>query len=1470
MPPAASFPGLSNQFPITSSRQASADLKHLLRHSSNQGSPALQQQSQTPPSSGGRGLSATQQGSFATQNIHGRGVSSSDLVASFMGKPTTSHSPGNATPAMAHESHNSGVHSQPQDYLLQLLNRTVSPSSRSSPPQRQQSSQTLAPERSPLPQRPVSSVLPESSSPENRQEGTDAAGRPFSPVRQFGTHESREHTPFEPDIPSSVAHTPIEKQEESSFTYVNPFERLVASSPLQQKHSGNAAPQKETPNVTGSGLPESSRRLSGHVSPAPPIFGSAHSSLNENGHDILQSIETNTPKRGSEQNTHVEASVRGQPKSLEMLVAAWRAPDKNPYHPPFPTHWNNSPEWLAARNNAEKQEAYARKNHYERILSQRDDNHLAVEYGAQYMQNPDAEAEWVGGHSPFQMNRQNLLDIGAPTTDTETVAQALNDVGDQVSRQIERALAQQGEGEDLDENENEDEPTEADVEERLHEAAVDMKKELENDGGMEALESLLPAEVAMEVREVIEEAANGNVDGHDESADDEDSSGKGEEDLEVPVYNFPMKPFVSIDLHQTEPAPLEFRQSTITDIARLKKDFDQIDRTLATASNSYIVYAMPKPGGYRVIRQDDGLDRQVFKETKDHIFNVAISNSPPGINSSSPLETCIATAMSGKVYWTALNVAGIDNLAADNFEQHCLVFPPTPANFEIASGGQLKTRAKKSTRHPEFFAIGRGKSIQIVFPLHAQSSKFLGKDHVVDTGYFKDRTLKINMGKAGKDFTFSEDDTVITTLDKAGKLRFWDIRDLVNESNAIATALAPIEIKSPLLTFSTSVANEKFWPTSVLFVDKVKAYQKGSALRYVIVGMKQNHTLQLWDLGLGKAVQEISFPHEKESDPICSIAYHAATAIVIIGHPTRNSIYFIHLSAPKYNLQGMSQATYIERIASKDPLLQKPDSTAIMSGMREYCFSSKGQIRSIDILPMASESAADPGLFELYVMHSKGVTCLNIRKADLGWSEDMRVVSSRSAEAEGMISLRELREVVTSTFSEPSSVNGEALSSTIGKPKKKASDPATSKPKAATDPTIQIDPTAPIESALNGAAAATPPIQEKSEKRKKKKSAHAVANESLPPPAPNPPSATAAVGSTAFSPTKSRQSKETSKSSNNQTKRDMADPKQISLGVSSDFMDRELQKLRVAISAEVSATIQNDIQELGRKNEEAMKTLDAAASTKLETVLKLVSKELDQNVQRSLGLIVTQKIDQSVIPTLHNITASTLRKELPDFLSKSLLIALPAQLSLAIPQAVSKAMLDAGVQQFLLDQLATKVSASVEKQVSKHVESSVLPMVMTAVVKKVREMEKQLNNNQQQVDKIDQLTKTVESLANAVNSLAMSSQSIQDYLVNRRRSSAASKAGEGSGTEGQPQQTPEQTAAQKELKQLSLYMVSGEFEKAGVLVSISNNTVQHLANCSSGFAPIVRLSSSTSTLSAATQNSCRTAQGFWFSHFRYV
>ncbi|GJD04734.1 hypothetical protein ColKHC_13559 [Colletotrichum higginsianum] len=626
---------------------------------------------------------------------------------------------------------------------------------------------------------------------------------------------------------------------------------------------------------------------------------------------------------------------------------------------------------------------------------------------------PGSTASYASAHS-------------AADKDKETVSEAIHDIAHQADYEAQQALAraeeEQSRPEYMQDLEDMDSArTEREFEQSAHHAAQAIKKELDREENRDLLERVVSAEVAEEVREIIEEAAGHAVADSWESADqDEIVVIEEETPSPVKVFNFPMKPWISIALQDgaTEPRP-QFRDEAIMDIARLKKEFDQIDRNLYTATENYMAYGMSKAGGLRVIRQDDGKDAKIFTDTKDRIFNVAMSVTPPD-HTNIHREAIIGTGISGTVYWVQIKSGEKDHIEDAHPEQYGFALPPMASHEGgDAPGGVLKTRARTSTIHPEFFAVGRGKSINIVWPTFIMQNNLFkpGHDRVVDTERLaKQCSLKINTGKAGKDFTFSQDDSVIVSLDKSGRVKFWDVRDLTaakegSDPRAPTSAHTSLEVKEPLMTLTSTPEGEKAWPTSVLLVDKLRPYQKRCALRYMIIGMKQNHTLQLWDLALGKPVQEFNLPHSKESDAVCSVMYHPPTGMLVIGHPTRNSIYFAHLSAPKYNLKSVSQVEYIQRLVAQDTTIPQPDSTAVISGVREYSFANRGILRSLDILcnPAMAQETDEPTLFELYAMHSKGVACLLIKQAELGWTKDNKVLSPVDAVDAGVVTISKLK-----------------------------------------------------------------------------------------------------------------------------------------------------------------------------------------------------------------------------------------------------------------------------------------------------------------------------------------------------------------------------------------------------------------------------------------------------------------------------
>ncbi|KAG8526286.1 uncharacterized protein KY384_000279 [Bacidia gigantensis] len=1165
--------------------------------------------------------------STSTHSVHGRGISASDLVASIRGggsgsgsKPPT---PAQSMPRSSSQSH--------QESLLRLLNQTAVNAE-----EQRRSTPTLK-ERSPARDTPS----PAHNSPS---------------VRVFGSKENTP-TPFHPE---SLAKSPSAATNAPMFTYVNPFEQLADSSPLntQSRQKSNGISQKRQAK-----------------SPSPVAAQRpAHKKLTTTGNEVMQSIESPQPERAKDGRTQVEA----------------------------------------------------------------------------------------------------LMDIGAPSKDVETVAEALNEVGDQVHKQMEHALAE--------------------AEKKEPQTKEELPKDTLNDSNTAATN-------------------DGKLNNGD------NSSPPTWVHRDVPSYQFPMKPFVSIEIVKKS-VGLSVNGESIVNIARFKKEFDQIDRTLAAATRDFIVYGMPRNGGIRVIHQDNGLSRMLFPNTQDRVFNVVVSTVYDGPG----YQRVIATGISGTVYWATIGEPGKDLSLAD-MESGAVIFPPSAAGSESATSGQLKTRAKKSSRHPEFFGIGRGKSIQIVFPSHARDSAFFGDSSTIDTEkYFADRSLKVTTGKAGKDFAFSEDDTTIATLDKAGKLRVWDISELVDPNNSYAGKLAGIEVKTPLLTYSTTHSAEKSWPTSVHFVDKIRAYIKGIAQRFIIVGMKQNHILQLWDLCLGKAVQELSFPHSNEADAICSVVYHPNSGIIAVGHPTRNSIYLIHLSSPRYNLPPMSQAKFVQRLATKDSTLPRAEATAIMSGLREYSLADIGQLRSLEITPPAVDAAkraedeGDSQLFELYVMHSKGVTCLGFEKEDLGWSADSKALLPVDAEQEGFIKVKDLREPLGSSLDSSYSHGDSASSMKTG-------------PKSTLKETEKLSKTTPTGSSKTS---------EKSEKKKAKQASTAESNikpvvvepTSEEHRAPSPPpkalvirqqeeekQASHDAGDVSVAPILDRQTKTSS------------DIEPISLGISSELLDKEMRKIELGVSAEFDKSFQRELDALHRRLDNDRQVQTAAAGANQEAILRLVSKQLGDNVEKSLTTIVTRAIKDSVIPSISTLTANNIEKNIPSVIDQKLRHVLPSVLSSVVPEALTRMVQSDAHYRAVSEQITRNVTGIVEKEFMGTLQRSVIPsfqnLAVNAAQKIGQDTENRVRSQLQQAEvqrredagKIDQLANSVRVLSETIHQMAEAQSDFQSEILRLGQKSLQ----DGMALVRRDSPTPSESASlrvtpeQQEAEAVASAMQKGNYEEATIM-----------------------------------------------------
>ncbi|RYO81012.1 hypothetical protein DL766_009642 [Monosporascus sp. MC13-8B] len=974
---------------------------------------------------------------------------------------------------------------------------------------------------------------------------------------------------------------------------------------------------------------------------------------------------------------------------------------------------------------------------------------------------------------------------GAGEESRETVADAMSDLADKADKEaqeaIDKAVHEEVQAKISHEIQNMMRAgTDAEFQEAAEVAAKDIKQELDRKENEGVLEDTYSPRTAQAIRDIVEDAAHGPVADSWESAEADEIVVIEEEEEPTPVkvYNFPMKPWISINMQDNEEPRPQFRDEVVLDIARLKKEFDQIDRNLVSATESYMAYGMSKAGGLRVIRQDDGKDAKLFTDTKDRIFNVAVSSTPSDLNAT-PKECIIGTGISGTVYYVQIKNGEKDHLDDPHPEQYGFALPPISSQEGDTPGGVLKTRARTSSAHPDYFAVGRGKTISIIWPAYIMQNNLFkpGHDRVVDTEKLsKQCALRINTGKAGKDFTFSPDDTTIVSLDKSGRVKFWDVQDLTaadegSDPRFPMPAQTSLEVKEPLMTLNTTPEGEKAWPTSVLLLDKQRPYQKRCALRYMIVGMKQNHTLQLWDLALGKPVQEFNLPHTKESDAVCSVMYHPASGMIVVGHPTRNSIYFLHLSAPKYTIKGLSQVDYIQKLVAKDSSIPEPDSTAVISGVREYSFSNKGVLRSLDILPTpaASSDGEEPTLFELYAMHSKGVTAIWVKQKEVGWDRDNKVIAPVDATEAGLVKIAKLKELPNAFVSEAAEEPA-ALPIRIAT---RSSSKETPPPRAAyqdqSGKGAENNAAANLPSERKEAEAPITPVNQldKAEKKTRKKrekaaaAAAAAAAEKLT-------VDNAQANGVSHSPRAGPVSGKNAETRNAPSVHSAMSPESVHSAV---------KQIETGLRASLSGIIASEMKDHRTKIEAEFRGREESFNHSQQNLLHLVSSVLNENVQGVLSKIVSDQFEDNVVPAVTNTVTKTITEQLDSKIGGRVSHSIQNQMQKLLPNAVTQALQKPELAKAISDKVVSSVAMDMEESFRQTLLNTITPIFSDMAVAASRSVVQDVQRRTaEQIElleqrhvadshKIDQLTALVTRLSDTVSAMAATQSQFQDGFL---------------------------------------------------------------------------------------------------------
>ncbi|KAI9718852.1 MAG: hypothetical protein M1828_006541 [Chrysothrix sp. TS-e1954] len=914
----------------------------------------------------------------------------------------------------------------------------------------------------------------------------------------------------------------------------------------------------------------------------------------------------------------------------------------------------------------------------------------------------------------------------------------------------------------------------------VHTAALEIREDLKEPTVRQSVEDTMPGAMAEAFKDTIDQVAK-EAEDTEAVADTWESADANETEARttnghsiVQVYNLPMKPFVSISVHKTPSSKL--RDDVVLKIASMKRDFDQVDRALIAASPNHIVYAMAKGGGFRIIRQDDGSNLALFRKPENQIFNVSIS-APSASFIARDSEHVLATDVNGAVYWVPVAVDR-EKAADDEAEKKAFCFPATLVSSEDAPAAQLKTRAKKSSRHPEFFAIARGKNISFIQPALAASERYANRrTRVVDSEkYLAEQGYRVSTGKSGKDFSFSEDDSVLVSLDKAGKIKFWDIAEYLEELVATGEqqpARSPVSIKAPIMALAMSMANDKSGPTSIQFLDKDRPMTKGIALRYILIGLKQNHTLQLWDLGLGKAVQELNLPHDSEIDAICSVSYHSKSGVIAVGHPTRNSLYLIHLSAPRYNLPSMTQANFVMRLASKDLTLPRPESTAIMSGIREISLASIGDLRSLDIVSPTTNTADkedvdEETILEVYVMHSRGSSALALKRQDLGWGIDGKVVNALDAVKENMIDIQELKatpEVSTEDVTPKKDVaNGNVTASTIKVLPKPLAKDNLHGPREAS----------PLKKDVKkGTEQAVTSIEQADAKQ-----SAGVAKEVTIDKVRDLPSPTKMVSEILEPATKATPARPKADNLPEAIKSvSQVEPKAATTARD----EAPVMSKNAQIENKPQRDLLNDrFDELYRKINDDKRVQDATGTARQDAVLRLVASTLTDNVEKSLSRIINGSVEGAVIPAISDVISAALKGHVSETLTSSLRSSITRDIGSGLPTAVTKALQSHEALQSISDQVARKLSNVVQAEIASNLSKTVTPamksvatdLASTMAAEFGRHVESQTNKVelrlQHDAEKIDRLTALAESLTATMQNMASAQSELHQEIFSLR------------------------------------------------------------------------------------------------------
>jgi hypothetical protein len=358
-----------------------------------------------------------------------------------------------------------------------------------------------------------------------------------------------------------------------------------------------------------------------------------------------------------------------------------------------------------------------------------------------------------------------------------------------------------------------------------------------------------------------------------------------------------------------------------------------------------------------------------------------------------------------------------------------------------------------------------------------------------------------------------------------------------------------------------------------------------------------------------------------------------------------------------------------------------------------------------------------------------------------------------------------------------------------------------------------------------GLASASGP--EKSEKKKRRK-ATAENSTAGPSGAPQPPQSSKVV---VLDPSSNSRNGSLGKTNAAATAEASAVPSQ-------DISDAAIKSIETRVAAEVKTIFGQSMDLLYQNIKDDRRTQAAVAEAKSDAMLRLVSSTLSDNIEVTLGRIVSGSIQKSVLPALSDLVDEQFGPKLNSHLIQNM----PMELQKVLPDAIGKALQQPQLLKLMADSLAKSVAFRVEEQFAVILQNVVTPAFTSLAIQTSqrvagdiqRQAAAQIDNieRQRQADtiKIDQLTQLVTSLTETVSSMASAQSDFQGQFlrmqqqaaIDRRQAVARQPDGQ-LGSISRPSSTalaapveksPEEDEYDSMLSSISKAMAEGEYENA--------------------------------------------------------